>query len=155
MRSIIVVCMLFLSVAAYATIDTYEFKDDANRERFQQLTNEMRCPKCQNANLAGSNSPIASDLRREIYRMVEEGKQDAEITDYMVTRYGEFVLYRPRMTETTWVLWYGPFVLLAVGFSVVLLITRKRKRLNEKQDDSLNDQEKARLATLLEKGKVE
>lgn len=155
MRSIIVVFMLLWSVGAYATIDTYEFKDDATRERFQQLTNELRCPKCQNQNLAGSNSPIASDLRREIYRMVEEGKQDDEITDFMVSRYGEFVLYRPRMTESTWVLWYGPFVLVAVGFAVVLLITRKRKRGNEKQVDSLNDKEKARLTTLLDKGKVE
>ncbi len=155
MRSFIVVFMLFLSLAANATIDTYEFKDDAGRERFQQLTNELRCPKCQNQNLAGSNSPIASDLRREIYRMVEEGKQDAEITDYMVTRYGEFVLYRPRMTASTWVLWYGPFVLVAVGFAVVLLITRKRKRTHEKQDDSLNEDDKTRLAKLLDKGKAE
>lgn len=155
MRSIIVVCMLFFSFAANATIDTYEFKDDANRERFQQLTNELRCPKCQNQNLAGSNSPIASDLRREIHRMVEEGKQDAEITDYMVTRYGEFVLYRPRMSASTWILWYGPFVLVAIGFAIVLLITRKRKRVNEKQDDSLNDADKTRLATLLDKGKAE
>lgn len=155
MRSTIIAFMLFFSVVANATIDTYEFKDDATRERFQQLTNELRCPKCQNQNLAGSNSPIASDLRREIYRMVEEGQDDDEITDFMVNRYGEFVLYRPRMTEATYLLWYGPFVLVAVGFAVLWLITRKRKRLNEKQDNSLNDQEKARLATLLEKGKVE
>ena len=148
------VFILFLSLAANATIDTYEFKDDANRERFQQLTNELRCPKCQNQNLAGSNSPIASDLRREIHRMVEEGQQDDEITDYMVTRYGEFVLYRPRMTESTWVLWYGPFALVVIGFAVVLLITRKRKRVNGKQDDSLNDEDKTRLATLLDKGKA-
>lgn len=154
MRSIMGVFILFLSLAANATIDTYEFKDDASRERFQQLTNELRCPKCQNQNLAGSNSPIASDLRREIHRMVEEGQQDAEITDYMVTRYGEFVLYRPRMTESTWVLWYGPFVLVVVGFAIVLLITRKRKRVNGKQDDSLNDEDKTRLATLLDKGKA-
>ncbi|WP_372738528.1 cytochrome c-type biogenesis protein CcmH [Neptunomonas sp.] len=155
MRSIIVVFMLFLSLAANATIDTYEFTDDANRERFQQLTNELRCPKCQNQNLAGSNSPIASDLRREIHRMLEEGKNNTEITDYMVARYGEFVLYRPRMSASTWILWYGPFVLVAVGFAVIWLITRKRKRVNEQQDDSLNDNDKTRLATLLDKGKAE
>ena len=153
MRLAIIVFTLFLSMAANATIDTYEFKDDATRERFQQLTNELRCPKCQNQNLAGSNSPIASDLRREIYRMVEDGQSDEQIVDFMVARYGEFVLYRPRVTGNTWVLWYGPFVLLALGAVVLLLLTRKRKKIDV-IDKTLNDQDKARLATLLDKGKA-
>jgi cytochrome c-type biogenesis protein CcmH len=152
MKSIMALLILCVSMGANAAIDAFEFKDDATRERFQQLTNELRCPKCQNQNLADSNSPIAEDLRREVYRMVEAGKPDEEITDFMVSRYGEFVLYRPRVTESTWILWYGPFVLLAVGAAVVLLITRKRKRNNNSPDDSLNENEKARLATLLNKG---
>lgn len=152
MRLLIVVFTLLFSMVASATIDTYEFKDDVSRERFQQLTNELRCPKCQNQNLAGSNSPIASDLRREIYRMVSAGENDDQIVDFMVTRYGEFVLYRPRVTESTWVLWYGPFVLLAIGAVVILLLTRKRKKTNV-IDKTLNDQDQVRLATLLDKGK--
>lgn len=154
MRLVLVVFTLLFSMVASATIDTYEFKDDAARERFQQLTNELRCPKCQNQNLAGSNSPIASDLRREIYRMVEVGESDDQIVDFMVARYGEFVLYRPKVTGSTWVLWYGPFVLLAIGAAVILLITRKRKKTSV-IDKTLNDQDKARLATLLDKGKSE
>jgi cytochrome c-type biogenesis protein CcmH len=154
MRLVLVVFTLLFSMVASATIDTYEFKDDATRERFQQLTNELRCPKCQNQNLAGSNSPIASDLRREIYRMVEDGENDDQIVDFMVARYGEFVLYKPKVTSNTWVLWYGPFVLLAIGAAVILLITRKRKKTSV-IDKTLNDQDKARLATLLDKGKSE
>ncbi|WP_028471218.1 cytochrome c-type biogenesis protein [Neptunomonas japonica] len=152
MRLVIVVFTLLFSMVANATIDTYEFKDDATRERFQQLTNELRCPKCQNQNLAGSNSPIASDLRREIYRMVEDGQNDEQIVDFMVARYGEFVLYRPRVTGNTWVLWYGPFVLLAIGAVVLLILTRKRKK-TAVIDETLNEKDKARLATLLDKGK--
>lgn len=152
MRLVIVIFTLLFSMAATATIDTYEFKDDATRERFQQLTNELRCPKCQNQNLAGSNSPIASDLRREIYRMVEDGQSDGQIVDFMVARYGEFVLYRPRVTGNTWILWYGPFVLLAIGAVVLLMLTRKRKK-TAVIDKKLNEQDKARLATLLDKGK--
>ena len=154
MRLVLVVFTLLLSMVASATIDTYEFKDDATRDRFQQLTNELRCPKCQNQNLAGSNSPISSDLRREIYRMVEGGESDDQIVDFMVARYGEFVLYRPKVTSNTWVLWYGPFVLLAIGAAVILLITRKRKKTIV-IDKTLNDQDKARLATLLDKEKSE
>ncbi|SIS47172.1 cytochrome c-type biogenesis protein [Neptunomonas antarctica] len=154
MKSIIALLLVFVSMGVNAAIDAYEFKDDANRERFQQLTTELRCPKCQNQNLADSNSPIATDLRREVYRMVEAGQQDEEITDFMVSRYGEFVLYRPKVNESTWILWYGPFVLLAVGAVVILLITRKRKRTNNTPDDSLNENEKTRLARLLNKGNV-
>ena len=82
---------LALTGVARAAIDTYEFKDEAERERFRVLTEELRCPKCQNQNIADSNAPIATDLRREIFRMLEEGKGDDEIVDYLVARYGDFV----------------------------------------------------------------
>ena len=147
-------CMLLLiSSVAFAAIDTYEFKDEASRERFQQLVAELRCPKCQNQNLADSNSPIASDLRREVYKMVETGESDEQIVDFMVARYGEFVLYRPRVTSNTWVLWYGPFALIALGAGVVWLLTRKRKSVQKKEDKSLSDIEKSKLNSLLNKEK--
>lgn len=147
-------CMLLLiSSVAFAAIDTYEFKDEASRERFQQLVAELRCPKCQNQNLADSNSPIASDLRREVYKMVETGESDEQIVDFMVARYGEFVLYRPRVTSNTWVLWYGPFALIALGAGVVWLLTRKRKSVQQKDDKSLSDIEKNKLNSLLNKEK--
>ncbi|QEQ95829.1 cytochrome c-type biogenesis protein [Neptunomonas concharum] len=154
MRLLYSLLIVFFSLTAHAAIDTYEFKDDESRKRFQQLVDELRCPKCQNQNLADSNSPIAEDLRREVYRMVDNGEDDDTIVDFMVARYGEFVLYRPRMAENTWVLWYGPFVLLAVGFVVVLLITRKRKAAENETSSigRLDQDQQSRLASLLEKG---
>ncbi|WP_417582741.1 cytochrome c-type biogenesis protein [Nitrincola sp.] len=119
--------LLLAPLSASAAIDAYEFSNDQNAERFHQLTGELRCPKCQNQNIADSDAPLAADLRREVHRMVEAGEADDSIIDFMVTRYGEFVLYRPRVTTTTWLLWYGPFVLLGIGILVVILISRSRR----------------------------
>ena len=154
MKAIITCLMLFLALPSYAAIDTYEFKDDATRERFQTLADELRCPKCQNQNLADSNSPIAEDLRREVYKMVEAGKGNDEIVDFMVARYGEFVLYRPKVNEYTWVLWYGPFVLVGVGLIVLLLLTRRKIKQTAPDKVELDSEEQKRLDNLLNKGKT-
>jgi cytochrome c-type biogenesis protein CcmH len=152
LRQGLVLLALLMPVAAQAAIDSFEFRDEATRERFHSLTAELRCPKCQNQNIADSNSPIAEDLRREIHRMLQQGESDQAIVDFMVARYGEFVLYRPRLTSQTLVLWYGPFGLLAIGALVVVLLTRKRK---QRQADSaqpehqLSVAEKRRLDELL------
>ncbi len=127
LRSFVATICLIVAGSVSAAIDTYEFKDDESRERFQSLTQELRCPKCQNQNLADSGSPIALDLRREVYRMVDEGQSNDSIVDFMVARYGEFVLYRPRVSSATNVLWYGPIVMLGLGAVVVLLLVRRRK----------------------------
>lgn len=126
-RLLLMLCLL-LPLPALAAIDAYSFSSAENEERFQQLTRELRCPKCQNQNIADSDAPLAADLRREVHRMLEAGEPDDSIIDFMVTRYGDFVLYRPRVNETTWLLWYGPFVLLAIGVLVVILISRNRRR---------------------------
>ncbi len=76
--------------------------------RYQKFIEELRCPKCQNQNLAGSNSPISEDLRREIYRLIDDGKSDTEIVQFMLDRYGDFILYRPRLTSETAILWAAP-----------------------------------------------
>ena len=159
MRHIVAMFLFILPLSVFAAIDTYEFKDDATRERFKHLTFELRCPKCQNQNLQDSNSPIASDLRNEVYKMLQDGNADSEIVDFMVARYGEFVLYRPPVNETTYVLWYGPFGLVAIGIVVVLIISRKRKRSDVAEVDSENDMEthlsqdeSERLKGLLDKG---
>ncbi|GAA0689122.1 cytochrome c maturation protein CcmH [Marinobacterium maritimum] len=128
MRTLLLWLMLLAPLSAQAAIDAYEFSDEQKEERFQQLTNELRCPKCQNQNIADSDAPLAADLRREVHRMLEEGEPDDSIIDFMVTRYGDFVLYRPRVNETTWLLWYGPFVLLGIGILVVVLISRNRRQ---------------------------
>jgi cytochrome c-type biogenesis protein CcmH len=135
-----------------AAIDTYEFEDEATRERFNKLTFELRCPKCQNQNLQDSNSPIASDLRNEIYKMLQAGNDDNEIVDFMVARYGDFVLYRPPVNQMTYVLWYGPAALVLIGVIVVLVISRKKKKINTNGEDletHLSDEESQRLKKIL------
>jgi cytochrome c-type biogenesis protein CcmH len=117
---------LMLHMPARAVIETYEFDSDLQRQRYRDFIEELRCPKCQNQNLAGSNSPISADLRRELHRLLLEGKSDQEIVDYMVSRYGEFVLYRPPMNKHTAVLWLLPVALLALGALVVFMLLRRR-----------------------------
>ena len=95
---------LTLSLGAHAAIDTYEFQDEGARNRYRTLTEELRCPKCQNQNIADSDAPIAKDLRNEIHRMLGEGKSDDEIVDFLVARYGDFVHYKPPINERTWLL---------------------------------------------------
>jgi cytochrome c-type biogenesis protein CcmH len=153
------VVSLIFAAYSFAAIDTYEFTNDEGRERFHTLNNELRCPKCQNQNLADSNSPIASDLRREVHRMIEAGKSDDDIMNFMVTRYGEFVLYKPRKSNMTWALWYGPFVLLAIGVVVVLMLGKRRRNTADSDRDAehavdstaLSEQEQSRLDQLLNK----
>ena len=136
---------------ARAAIDTYQFRDDAERERYQQLTKELRCPKCQNQDIADSNAPIAADLRREIFRMLGEGKNNEQIVDFMVDRYGDFVRYKPALSGRTWLLWFGPGILLAGGFVVLALIVRRRRSAAVQGANELSAEERERLAKLLEK----
>lgn len=120
--------VLLIAIApAWAAIDVYQFKSEQDRARFQQLTAELRCPKCQNQNIADSNAPIAEDLRNKIHSMLTEQRSDQEIIDYMIARYGDFVLYQPRMDKKTYLLWFGPAVLFFIGFAVVVFIGRKNK----------------------------
>ncbi len=142
---------LGLAGVARAAIDTYQFRDDAERERYQQLTKELRCPKCQNQDIADSNAPIAADLRREIFRMLGEGKNNAQIVDFMVDRYGDFVRYKPALSARTWLLWFGPGILLAGGFVVLVVIVRRRRATVAHGANELSIEERERLAKLLEK----
>ena len=143
---------LLVSATAHAAIDTYDFKSEAERERYRTLTEELRCPKCQNQNIADSNAPIAMDLREEIFRMLEEGKSNDEIVAYLVDRYGDFVRYNPPVNTTTLLLWYGPAGLLILGFGVLTVILVRRRRADTAPAArTLSDAERERLATLLDK----
>ena len=149
-----VVCGLALTGIAHAAIDTYEFANDAERARFRELTQELRCPKCQNQDLADSNAPIATDLRREIFRMLGEGKDNQQIIDFMVDRYGDFVRYKPALTSKTAVLWFGPLALLVGGVVVIgVIVGRRRRTARAEASDTLSAEERQRLATLLDKNK--
>lgn len=123
-------------------VDTYEFKDQVTKDRYQALVKELRCPKCQNQNLADSNSQIAVDLRAQVYDMLNEGKADSEIVNYMVARYGDFVLYRPQVSSLTYILWFGPIGLLLVGGVVMFLVLRKKPEAIEEKKLSAEQQQK-------------
>ncbi len=122
----LMVSLFVFSVNVQAVIETFEFENNVKRQLFQQLSEELRCPKCQNQNLSGSNAEIAQDLRNELYKMVVADQTTAQIKDFMVDRYGEFVLYKPRVNSLTYALWYGPFVLLFIGLIIVLTISKKK-----------------------------
>jgi cytochrome c-type biogenesis protein CcmH len=104
-------------------------QDPIVEKRLNEISEEMRCLVCQNESLAGSRSELALDLRREIRTLIKEGKSNQEIRDFMVSRYGDFVLYRPPVKSTTLLLWIGPFVLMAGGF-FALMVALKRRRKN-------------------------
>ena len=142
---------LFLVTTAQAAIDTYEFRDEVERERYRTLTEELRCPKCQNQNIADSNAPIAMDLRQEIFRMLEEGQSNDQIVDYLVDRYGDFVRYKPPVNAKTMLLWYGPVGLLVLGFGVLTVILVRRRRVEKAPASTLSETERERLAQLLDK----
>ena len=142
---------LSLAGVAHAAIDTYEFANEADRERFRDLTKELRCPKCQNQDIADSNSPIAMDLRREIFRMLGEGKDNEQIIGFMVDRYGDFVRYKPALTGKTALLWFGPAGLLLGGVLVIGLIVRRRRAEHADISDTLSAEERQRLDQLLDK----
>lgn len=120
--------MLALAATAAGALDPIDFRDDAERNRFQDLVAELRCTVCQNQNLADSNASLARDLRQRVFEMMREGKSDAEIKSFLVERYGDFVLYRPPVKPVTWALWFGPGIVLLIGAVVLVATVRKRAR---------------------------
>ena len=139
MKTLIFVVVTLLFAPAYAgPVVTYDFATAEQEALFNRLSNELRCLVCQNQAISDSNADLAKDLRDEIYGMLQQGKSEAEIVDFMVARYGDFVLYRPPMKPTTWLLWFGPALALVVGFVIVVRIVKKQKRtapVEMSQDD--------------------
>ena len=107
-----VLLVVGLSMFAWANIDTYQFDNPRQEAQYRALIEEFRCPKCQNQNLAGSDAPIAQDLKQKTYDMVKDGRSDGEIRQYMNERYGDFISYKPPVRPSTWILWFFPPVLL-------------------------------------------
>jgi cytochrome c-type biogenesis protein CcmH len=148
--SLAAICALFFSCNSMALIETYEFSDQELENRYHDLTQELRCPKCQNQNIADSDAPISQDLRKSLHQQLELGASDEEIREYMVARYGEFVRYRPRFGGVTAILWLAPVVLLLAGAGVLVAVLRSRSRLKD-APAALDPDEQARLKSLLEK----
>lgn len=129
-----------------AVIETEALSDPALVARYRHLIDEYRCPKCQNQNLAESDSPISKDLRSEIRRMLEEGASDAEISEFLVARYGEFILYRPAFHSGTYVLWLAPLAFVALGALILVAVVKRRRR---SQAPGLQAEEREQLQALL------
>ncbi|MNC00826.1 Cytochrome c-type biogenesis protein CcmH precursor [compost metagenome] len=129
MRFLQALLMLVLSGQALATIDVMPFKDEAQEQQFRQLTEQLRCPKCQNNSIADSNSMIAVDLRQKVYELMLEGKSNKQIVEYMVARYGSFVTYDPPLTPLTILLWILPLAAMGTGGWVIYSRSRRRVRI--------------------------
>jgi cytochrome c-type biogenesis protein CcmH len=127
-RCLLALMLAFGAIAPVFAIDPLPFKDHAEEIRFQNLTRELRCLVCQNENLADSNADLARDLRHEVFQLMQSGKSDAEIKQYLVDRYSDFVLYDPPVKPGTWLLWFGPGLVLIAGAVVVAVNVRRRSR---------------------------
>lgn len=129
--------------AASGAIEPLPFKDHAQEVRFQNLTKQLRCMVCQNENLADSNADLARDLRLEVFQLMQQGKSDAEIKQYLVDRYSDFVLYDPPLKPGTWLLWFGPLAILLAGGVIVVVAIRRRNRGDDPVDDNTAGNETA------------
>ncbi|MFT4860993.1 MAG: cytochrome c-type biogenesis protein CcmH [Pseudohongiellaceae bacterium] len=155
MRQVLRLSMLWvffamLSPAAISQVDTFEFERPEQQQRFRRISDELRCPMCQNTSLSGSSGGVAEDLRREIHRMIIEGMTDQEIEQFMFERYGDFIFYKPRLTPETLFLWFGPILFLLIGAIAAFLVWR-RARTSSGSSVSLNLDETERLNKLLNK----
>ena len=155
MKNKLFIYILFIvshSLQSEATKEVYGFTNDVDQERFYALVDTYRCPKCQSSNLAGSNAPIAKDLKREIHRLIEEGKTDKQIETFLSSRYGDFILYKPAIRKNTLILWIGPFALflLIIFFVVRWNITSKKQSKDLEDENIVKTVERTRLKKLVE-----
>lgn len=135
LATVLMLASVVFANQANAAIDAYAFPNDELRERYNSLIDELRCPQCLNTNLAGSDAMVAKDLRREVHRLVLEGKSDNEVLDFMYERYGDFILYEPRFKPGTWLLWLGPVALLFLALFVGVRFTRRGSQVTTLSED--------------------
>ena len=146
-RHITVLFACLFTGLLHAAVAPYSFDDPDQEARYRELTEQLRCLVCQNQSLADSDAGLAQDLRQEVYQMVRDGKDAREVVDFMVTRYGDFVLYKPPLRPATWLLWAGPLLLLLVGLAVLAGWLRQRAATPV---TPLTTEEAAHLRALLE-----
>ncbi|MBU3605424.1 MULTISPECIES: cytochrome c-type biogenesis protein [unclassified Polynucleobacter] len=148
MKQIFLIALCLLSIGISQAKDAAPLVDDpVTEQRLISISEEMRCLVCQNESLAGSRSDLANDLREQIRVLIKEGKSDEQIRNFMVERYGDFVLYRPPVKPITWLLWLGPFIILLIG--VAGLFTYLRRRNASANNIALSDEDNRRLDDLL------
>lgn len=129
-----ILALFLLQLGSYvnASVEVQSFNSPEQEQIYKKLINELRCLVCQNQNLADSNAELAQDLRKKVVEMIHAGKSEQQIVEYMVIRYGDFVLYRPPVNERTWLLWFGPFVILLLGLFVLVAFVKRQQNKMEK-----------------------
>lgn len=147
MKRLTVFCAALLALNALANEAAPLAEDPVVEQRLVNIAGELRCLVCQNESLAGSQADLAKDLRREVRGLIKDGKSDAEVKEFLVSRYGDFVLYRPQVKPSTYLLWAGPFVLLLVGIGALVRYLRRRDR--QFVDTPLTEEERQRAEALL------
>lgn len=151
MKSLLFIFTLLFSLSSLnAAVEVKQFKNAQQEQRYKHIIDELRCLVCQNQNISGSNAGLAQDLRKQVHKMIIAGESDEAIFDFMVTRYGDFVLYRPPFKVTTFFLWVGPFIIFAIGLFALMRFIGQRKK-NVISELSSTDKEK--LKHLLNKNK--
>jgi cytochrome c-type biogenesis protein CcmH len=120
--------LCFLAASLAYAVDPLPFKNHSEELRFQALTKQLRCLVCQNESLADSNAPLAADLRRDVFQQMQAGKSDDEIKAWLTARYSDFVLYDPPLHAGTWLLWFGPALVLLAGTAAIFVVVRRRAR---------------------------
>lgn len=145
LRVWLMLCLAVCSFSANAVIETYSFANDNDQKRFKALIAELRCPKCQNQNLADSNSEISIDLRAEVYRLINDGATDEMIVDHLVDRYGDFVRYKPPVDKHTVWLWFLPALMLVFGVFIAFFIALRSRGQSIPSAAALSDSEREQL----------
>ena len=140
------VWLLAFATSSMAVVETYEFENEHQRVQYMELVETLRCPKCQNQNIDDSNAPIATDMRRAVYKLIQEGKSNDQVVEYMVSRFGEFVVYKPKLDEDLSSMVWAALVCV-LGLIFVVLVARK-SRAND-TIDTLSSADRAKLETLL------
>ncbi|MDY6814657.1 MAG: cytochrome c-type biogenesis protein [Pseudomonadota bacterium] len=146
-----VLATLFVLTAGLARAEVmavYDFDSREQEVRYQNLIAELRCPKCQNQNIANSNAPISEDMRNEVYRMMKSGASNEEIVDALVARFGEFIRYKPELDSRTFLLWATPAIAVFGGLLVVAGVVIRARR-SERQATGLSAEERARAEQIL------
>ncbi|KAF3981085.1 MAG: cytochrome c-type biogenesis protein CcmH [Methylococcales symbiont of Hymedesmia sp. n. MRB-2018] len=151
MKSLPILILLVLSFQCVAGVEYKKFDDPEKEQAYGVLIEELRCLVCQNQTIADSNADLAKDLRRQVYEMLEKGQSRDEIVDFMIERYGDFVMYNPQFKAKTGVLWIAPFVFLLSGFILVWIISRKKIENNMEANEQ-QKQKKVKVKSLLDQG---
>ncbi|KEF31968.1 Cytochrome c heme lyase subunit CcmL [Marinobacter nitratireducens] len=149
LRALLAIGLVIVSTLSLAEVtDVYDFDSPQQEEQFQTMIEELRCPKCQNQNIADSHAPIAKDMRNEAYRMMQGGASRDEVVDALVDRFGEFILYKPAVEKRTFLLWATPVIAVFVGLLAVIGVVIRSRR-NARSITELTPDEKARAEEFL------